>query len=452
MRWTVDQVLALAPDDGSAKAGQGLARAAKWKELGRSEAALWGAVQGSGKEPYRVRIDLAEPAFKCSCPSRKFPCKHGLGLFLILAENAGAIPAAAPPEWVADWLAERGKRQDAKTAQATEARAVDEHAQAKRAAKRTARVEEGVEELSLWMRDLVRQGLGNAQQQPLSYWESTAARLIDAQAPGLARSVRRLGEVVSSGAGWQERLLAGLGRLHLLCEACRRIADLPEDVQADVRIAIGWTVPKEELLHLPRQTDTWCVLAQRVDREEQLRVQRTWLLGLESGRSALILHFAAGSQGFEQSFRVGAQFASELIYFPGSVPLRALLVGERCESPRPDRPLPKAPSLLEAAREYAKALARQPWLEAWPMRVGGLFPAVDHESGNLLLCDDHGRPLPVVDRFAGGWHLAAISGGAAIEVFGEWDGDALRPLSATANSRLFTFSQTDTATMLARVA
>ena len=41
--------------------------------------------QGSAASPYQTGIDLSEPAFQCTCPSHKFPCKHGLGLFLLLA-------------------------------------------------------------------------------------------------------------------------------------------------------------------------------------------------------------------------------------------------------------------------------------------------------------------------------------------------------------------------------
>lgn len=452
LQWSVDQVLGLAPDDGSAKAGQELARASKWKELGQADTAAWGAIQGSGKDPYRVRIDLTEPAFKCSCPSRKFPCKHGLGLLLILAEHADAIPKGEPPDWVAEWLAQRAKRQETKVSKAAETREVDVEAQAKRVAKRQARVEDGIDELSLWLQDLVRQGLGTAQAQPLTYWESMAARLVDAQVPGLARHVRRLGEIVSSGECWQDRSLAAVGRMHLLCEAHRRITELSADVQADVRVAVGWTVPKEELLKLPRQTDIWCVLAQRVEGEEQLRVQRTWLLGVASRRLALILQFAAGTQGFEQTFRVGAQFGCELVYYPGAVPLRAILVGERSDPIEPPKPLPRAASLPDALGEYARALAQQPWLETWPMRVNELVPTVRAEPGKLLLCDERGRGLPTVDRFAGVWHLLAISGGAPLEIFGEWDGDALRPLTAVSNDRVFAFTQTETATTLARVA
>ena len=78
---TADQILRLAPDASAAKAGQGLSTAHKWRALGRRETIVWGECQGSGKEPYQTQADLSEPAFRCSCPSRKFPCKHGLGLF-----------------------------------------------------------------------------------------------------------------------------------------------------------------------------------------------------------------------------------------------------------------------------------------------------------------------------------------------------------------------------------
>ena len=85
--WNAEQILALAPDASAAKAGNALAQKSKWLRLGFDSRAVWGECQGSGKEPYRTKIDLREPAFACSCPSRKFPCKHGLGLFLLLAAN-----------------------------------------------------------------------------------------------------------------------------------------------------------------------------------------------------------------------------------------------------------------------------------------------------------------------------------------------------------------------------
>jgi uncharacterized Zn finger protein len=58
------------------KAAQSVAKVGKWQSLGRSERVLWGECYGSGVNPYQVRVDLEDAACKCSCPSRKLPCKH----------------------------------------------------------------------------------------------------------------------------------------------------------------------------------------------------------------------------------------------------------------------------------------------------------------------------------------------------------------------------------------
>ena len=55
--WDVEQVVRLAPDPASAKAGQGLARAAKWSGIGATDRAVWGLCQGSGKQPYQTTVD-----------------------------------------------------------------------------------------------------------------------------------------------------------------------------------------------------------------------------------------------------------------------------------------------------------------------------------------------------------------------------------------------------------
>ena len=116
--WSSERVAALAPDPASASAGQALASERKWASLGQSDRAIWGLCQGSGKQPYQARVDLAEPAFKCSCPSRKFPCKHGLGLLLLFARNPAAFPSGIEPGWVGDWLTDRVDRATKKTEQA----------------------------------------------------------------------------------------------------------------------------------------------------------------------------------------------------------------------------------------------------------------------------------------------------------------------------------------------
>src|SRR5215207_8775431 len=185
MSLSPEQIIALAPDAPSAKAGRALATARKWSALGCDERAAWGECQGGGKDPYRTQIDLTEPAFRCACPSHKFPCKHALGLFLLFAAEGQTFARPGRPAWVAEWL-EKRDQQSRRTKKKEAAETPDEAAAPKRekttaktgrASERLWRVSAGMAELELWLRDLVRRGLADAQARPTNYWEQMAARL-----------------------------------------------------------------------------------------------------------------------------------------------------------------------------------------------------------------------------------------------------------------------------------
>jgi uncharacterized Zn finger protein len=88
---------------------------------------------------------LQHIAFKCSCPSRKFPCKHGLGILLVYARKPDAFTAAAPPDWVTGWLDKRQFKAEKKVEAPT--KAPDSHAQAKRTEAREAKILAGLAEI-----------------------------------------------------------------------------------------------------------------------------------------------------------------------------------------------------------------------------------------------------------------------------------------------------------------
>ena len=82
-------MLALAPDAPSQRAAQSLASDRSWPLTGASEpGAVWGECLGSAAAPYRTVVDPSGPAYQCSCPSRKFPCKHALALLLLWADGS----------------------------------------------------------------------------------------------------------------------------------------------------------------------------------------------------------------------------------------------------------------------------------------------------------------------------------------------------------------------------
>ncbi len=447
MTLTADQILALAPDASSAKAGSQLAQPGKWGNLGSADGVLWGECQGSGKDPYRTQIDTSEPAFKCSCPSRKFPCKHGLGLYLLQASHASLFGAGAQPQWVRDWLDSRQQRaakKEEKAVRAAELAAREltpEEVEAaaaqarKREEKRDTKVARGLDELQTWLQDLAREGWDGVRQRGPGAWDAIAARMVDAQAPGLAQRLRRAGALAfqSSLAGRDAQLGRELASLYLLTGAYRRIDTLPAPLQADVRIQAGWTVSRDEVLAQPGVADCWQVLAQSHTVEERGRNRATWLRGMASGRWALLQHFAVNGQGYEQALTAGTQFHGTLHFYPGAWPQRALLSAQ--QDWQAITALPPLPALDRVLDDYAGALAVNPFLERFPMALEGVTPQYDG-ARCVLRCLD-GRVLPLPPTFGDPWRLLALSGGHPVTVAGVWDGHTLAPLGVWSDGCLY---------------
>jgi hypothetical protein len=441
MPWTTEQVLALAPDAASAKAGRDNSAPRKWQTLGMNDHCVWGSIQGSGKDPYLVSIDVAGPAFKCTCPSRKFPCKHGLALFLIVAQQPAALTEKQPPAWTTEWLAKRAEKEEQKTARASapetppdpEAVKKSEAAAEKRAASREARVTAGLDEFSVWLNDLVRTGFATLPGKPSSFWETPAARLEDAQATGIARRVRTLDGITTTGERWPARLLREAALLHLARAGWSRLASLPAETQADLRSVIGFTTPQEQVFAQPGVCDHWTVLAQCLEQEERLRTQRTWLFGTQSKRFALCLSFsAAPNQPLDVSLVPGTMVEAELVFFPGASPLRAL-VRQRQGSPEFVQP-PFPHATAAAAMEFAAAsFTGNPWLERVPLALASVIPM--QRAQGWMVRDEAGQCLPLEISEAKAWTLTALSGGRPMALAGEWNREAFRPLSAWTEGR-----------------
>lgn len=343
-RWNRDQVLALAPDASSQKAAGTISSPGKWSGAGVTADAVWGECAGSGSKPYRACVDLSEPAYRCSCPSRKFPCKHALGLLLLWSANG--VPAAEEvADWVGEWLDGRRDRA-ARAAEAGATRAARSGeagpADSRRAALREQRVAAGLSDLERWLADQIRQGLAGSRRH--DQWDDLVKRLIDAQAPAVAGSLSRLNTVLD-GDDWPARLLSEYALLHLLCVAHRSLSapadggvdggvgdgsgNVPEVAPAGllerVRDRVGFSVTKEEVLAGEPVRDLWDVLGRRDEEHDRLIARRVWLRGRRTGRAALVLSFAPVGQALDASLVTGTTVDADLAFYPGSTPLRAVV-------------------------------------------------------------------------------------------------------------------------------
>jgi hypothetical protein len=92
---------ALAPDALSWSSALELAQCNDYFHLGRDmeNTMLFGEYSGSQGSTYAVSIDFGNPdspVFQCSCPSRKNPCKHTLGLLILNARGVDFAVSEIP--------------------------------------------------------------------------------------------------------------------------------------------------------------------------------------------------------------------------------------------------------------------------------------------------------------------------------------------------------------------
>lgn len=421
--WTPEQALGLAPDRYSLKMGRTFAQPDRWSNLGYNQQAAWGEFPVSGKPPFRTTLNLAELRFDCTCFNRKFPCTHSLSLLLLLIEQPEIFTPSPPPDWVTAWLKNLSPPAPAHHS--------DRPAAADR--QRQANLMAGLQELDLWLRDLLRSGFAAAQEKPKSYWIQMADRLVDMQAGNLAGEIRQIPTLLDSHSDWPEHLLKKLGRLHLLIQGFARLDRLPEPMQADLRAAVGWLPRPTETPTGRPQHDHWHVLARRTEQEGKQRLQRTWLWGNQHNQPALIIDLAYGRQPLDTSLVVGTVIEAELHFHAGTVPLQAHLTTRHRLTQAQDF-IAGTASIKAALDRYTTALTTNPWSAYFPLALTAVTPL--HLDQAWFIRDQAGYALPLPPKFEYGWHLLALSQGHPLSLFGEWDGRHFQPLTVWQHGRL----------------
>jgi hypothetical protein len=407
LQLTEDQIYALAPDEASKKAGRDLATPAKWVTKGINDQALWGECQGSGSKPYQTQVDLTAIAFKCSCPSRKFPCKHGLGLLLLCARQPGLFTNADMPGWVNDWISKRSEKEEKKIEKAE--KPVDETAQAKRQQSREQKVSAGINELLIWLKDIVRNGILTVPEKGTTYWDNMARRMVDAQAAGLASMVKNLGTTNFWNEGWQSNFMDKLLQLYLVAESYQHLPDINPLLQQDIRSAIGFTVNQEELRQQSGVSDTWLVIGKESRDEQQITVEQNWLYGLKSNQYALILQFIARGQVGQLSLSAGMYLDAELNYFPSVVPYRAIIKNHVAAKPGTAYDIQSFNGWHQVAVQETLLNSRLPFRNEMTFIVAALKP-VQYQK-QWWLQDQEGCLCRIASDFKNIWQLMALSGG-----------------------------------------
>lgn len=395
MGLTLGVVQSLAPDQGVLDSAAKLLQAKHWVRTGHAaaHAVAWGECQGSGANPYRVVADVAEHGYRCTCPSRKFPCKHVLALMWQFAETPQRFEALEPPPWVLEWLGRRKRgASPAVAAGDGDGKSIDrargaappdaapspedvekrERQAARRKAELDAAVRAVLDDLALWIRDQLRAGIVAFLDDATARCRRIAARLVDAKCAALASRAdelpARLLALPNEVRG--EAALHEFGQWVLLARAWAADPDDP-----DARGALLQAPTRDAVLadpRSPRVRSRWEVVGVRTEtRRDGLVSQATWLLDTarDEARFALLQDFYPASAGRRgAAFAAGERLDGECVFYPGRQPLRAVLAdGGAGDAPPTAAPRPAADDALAAHRSH---LAAVPWAAVTPVRLG----------------------------------------------------------------------------------
>ncbi len=405
-----------------------LAEVAFFQRRARCGPWCWAELPVSVAQEHWVAFHVETGASYCTCWFRPRPCWHAQAFALVVqAEGIQAFEEQGElPEWLAS--AARISAPSSRRRAAVQPGASDDE--------RAARIQRGLEDLEIWLADVLQRGLAVCAAEDPQFYLVASTRLADASMRSLSRRLRTAGEAFAQRPDEPEAFVAVLADAALAIQAWKRRDQLSEGQRSDLEAFLGFS-PKKEVVRAQgeRLADVWVVVgAVEEVLEASLRERRTWLLGAQSGRFALLQEYAFGAEGFAPAFRPGALVQGAVAYYPSAWPLRALPI--EVLKTLPHRNMKKLlgwPTFSEMSRTFARALASHPWLTALPAALVEVRPVRDAKGFGLI--DSEHQRLPLKGSELLGWTLLAASEGLSMAVFGEWDGVSFCPLSAFCEER-----------------
>lgn len=447
MNWTSQQILALSPDASTTANGKKLSDGKKISNLGTDSNFIWGECQGSGSSPYYIVIDLADGAAKCNCPSRKFPCKHSIGFFLYYAANASAFSIQAAPKFASDWIDKRLKGAEKKAQKeeevlSPEALAKKKEQVAKKDKQKTLDLKEGLEDAILWVEDIIRVGIAEAEQNKYSFGEKQKKWTTDLKAEGLRLYLDTLTDLLGdvSNSDWIPQFLKKLGTFYLLLKMIKNVDKFPQPLQDSILYeGAGFLLKKEDIVDEHSiVTGKWVVLG--VKKEEHpnkpgLFRRFTWLYGIESHTYPMIMDFSFGGVFPENYGAIGSTFSGEIVMYPGVTQTRALVKSFLRTN---ETHKPHFFTFEENLQRYAQLISLFPWIRQYLFPLKGV--KLIRENQTWMIQDDNKRAIPIPISQENALKMLAVTGSNSFQLVAEWDNQKLKPMTVWLENEVFPLS------------
>ena len=203
---TEQQIIAMAPNQAAVANARKICQKGGFVRLECSadDTFYLGECSGSGKSNYITSVDFIDataPVCRCTCPSRQFPCKHGLALLFEISAKKSFGVCEIPDDIQKKREKKQARAEKAQTEESisdlTEEEVAKKKASAAKSAK-NAKVKkikkqlEGLELAEKLVTDLVKAGLGTMGGTALKTYEQLSKQLGDYYLPGPQRLLNGL--------------------------------------------------------------------------------------------------------------------------------------------------------------------------------------------------------------------------------------------------------------------
>lgn len=192
---TEDRIGMLAPNASAAANGKKISSKGGFVSLNKDkdETVIWGECTGSGKSNYKTSADFIspeQPVFRCTCPSRQFPCKHALGLLydFLAGKTFGVSEVEESLAEKRNKAQERAEKKETKEKEGVQKPKANKAALAKKMKKQI----EGLAQVSQIVEDILTRGISAMAGNPLKVYEDLAKQMGDYYLPGPQLLLRRL--------------------------------------------------------------------------------------------------------------------------------------------------------------------------------------------------------------------------------------------------------------------
>ncbi|MFC5401362.1 SWIM zinc finger family protein [Cohnella soli] len=415
----------LALNAAASKNGRDLVKKNSFPLLCRSEddTLLFGECKGSGSEPYRCSVDFLkpdDPVFRCSCPSRQFPCKHILGL-LYAYTGGKAFATAEIPQDIKDKRDKASlreeKKKEAETAVESDAKPRRRQSNKSALTKKIAAQLEGIELADKLLAGIVQSGLGSVDKKTVQTLADQVKQLGNYYIPGIQIAFRALLLELQSDGDRESMYTAAIPRLTLLHSLLKKAKEYleqrlpnpdetPMDTASTLEEAIGhaWqlaelkqlglTVPNTELLQLSFRS--------YVDSSREEFVDEGYWITLGSGHihaTRTYRPYRAAKFIKEEDSQFKLVQIEELFVYPGELNARVRWENTTYRNPQPVDMRAVCSHARRSFPEVVKQVKNQiknPLSDKHPVTLLA-YKEIVNMSGQYVLVDEQGKQIPLKD-------------------------------------------------------